>query len=115
MAVWMDDDVDDDDGPTPWALGHDDPDPFEFEGEEHDEADPWLDEQLAELRPVTSSHTAPDLSADRSPPGGAGGMVLRRPAPARVSRRRRADLSVVDDLPDLSVPGYVRDRRGTWR
>ena len=26
-----------------------------------------------------------------------------------------ADLSVVDDLPDLSVPGYVRDRRGTWR
>src|SRR5688572_32886120 len=66
MAVWMDDDVDEDDGPMPWALGHHDAEPMEhWAEEEDDEADPWLDEQLNELRPNSSPHNEADLSADR--------------------------------------------------
>lgn len=114
MAVWMDD-VDGDDAPMPWALRADEPDPVEDWGEEDDETDPWLDEQLAELRPRSRSQPDPALSADPFERGGVGGMALRRPAPDRVPRRRQADLDVVGDLPGLSVPGYVRDRRGTWR
>ena len=47
--------------------------------------------------------------------GGTVGVALRRPAPARPPRRRSADPDAVADLPAVAVPGYVRDRRGTWR
>jgi predicted DNA-binding transcriptional regulator AlpA len=55
----------------------------------------------------------PELS--RPPDAGTDEVVLRHPAPARPPRRRRADPDAAADLPVASVPGYVRDRRGTWR
>ena len=47
-------------------------------------------------------------------PGARGGVALAG-QPARASRRRTANPDAVADLPAVAVPGYVRDRRGTWR
>lgn len=119
MGRWLeqdlDDDLDDDGGAAPWALGHDDdPEPLERWDDQDDEAgDPWLDEQLDSLR----SAGDPDLPTEAGRPRGdeAAGIVLRHPAPVRSPRRRRADPEAAADLPRPATPGYVRDRRGTWR
>ena len=108
------DDEDDEVGPQPWALGDDDPDWLEpvhvDDGEEVGAADRWLDQQLARAGSGTD-----DGDPDRGQPSGRGGVALRRPAPTRRPRRRTADPDAVADLPAVAVPGYVRDRRGTWR
>lgn len=140
--VEFDDEVDD--GSGPWALGdaEDETDLFESGESDDDRTDDWLDEQLARLNTTgrtstpTSSVTTPtgagDATADADraddapdaleAAAGAGtvsdpagdDVVLRRPAPRRV-RRRRADRDVAGDLPAPDLPGYLRDRRGTWR
>ena len=121
------DDVDEDDaaGFEPWALGDADLEPLAVVDEEAGvgEADGWLDEQLARLQP---DRTVPGgghdgdtpLDPDTPPADGSpqiGRVVLRRPAPGRGPRRRRADPDAAADVPAPSVPGYLRDRRGTWR
>jgi predicted DNA-binding transcriptional regulator AlpA len=111
MAHWVDDEVDEE-GPAPWALGDDDFEPLaRWDDDGGDLADGWLDDQLRQVR----------STVDRGAPGGtcpenvAGGVALRHPAPTRPPRRRRADPDAVSDIPAPNIPGYVRDRRGTWR
>jgi hypothetical protein len=132
MEPWVDDDLDD--GSEPWALGDDDPEPLEQWPVDGDVADRWLDEQLGRLRPSAGDdgtaqasglghlHGSGERGSDAGSLGGAapvgtggGGVVLRCPAPGRAPRRRRADPDAAADLPAPDVPGYVRDRRGTWR
>jgi predicted DNA-binding transcriptional regulator AlpA len=99
---------------SPLALGDegDDVDPFERWEIDDGLTDDWLDEQLAGLN---GARDAPDRPTDADDVGSRDeGVVLRRPAPPRY-RRRRADADSANDLPALNVPGYVRDRRGTWR
>jgi predicted DNA-binding transcriptional regulator AlpA len=104
-------------GISHWALGddEDDNDVFETWDADDDLTNGWLDEQLARVNDA-DSETSPaaiaDDQRDSEPTGD--GVVLRRSAPLR-HRRRRADRDAVADLPALNVPGYVRDRRGTWR
>jgi hypothetical protein len=105
------DDEDDDAGCEPWALGDDEPEGLD-RGHVDDEigaADRWLDEQLRRHSPPEIDNGAADL------PSPSHGVVLRRPASTRPARRRIADADAVADLPPACVPGYVRDRRGTWR
>jgi predicted DNA-binding transcriptional regulator AlpA len=88
-------------------------------GEDGDVLEDWLDRRLAENRNLLEGDNGPG-DRDRDDPDGDNqlpetGPVLRRPAPARVVRRRRADPSASADLPAATVPGYYRDRRGTWR
>jgi predicted DNA-binding transcriptional regulator AlpA len=117
MGHWIDEDLDDD-GAAPWALGDDEPEPLgAWDGDDNGDgsdgggpADDWLEEQLARLGPPPAAGHADGGGVE---PGG--GAVLRRPAPGRVPRRRRADPDAAADLPAPVVPGYVRDRRGTWR
>lgn len=103
------------DGPSPWALGDTDNDDVSelFERWDGDDelTDDWLDEHVAGLNGAADH--AKEATVDDPEPGG-GGVALRRPAPRRV-RRRRADWEAAADLPAPNVPGYVRDRRGTWR
>ena len=108
MTAWLDDD--DGDGATPWALGDDDVGPLDrWDGTALDDtADDWLDDALSRLGPAGPTVDG-ECEEDRS-----GGVVLRKPMAAR-PRRRRADPDAVGDLPAVAVPGYVRDRRGTWR
>jgi hypothetical protein len=135
-------DLDDDDDPAPWALGDDvEPDGLQrWDGDDDgSDADTWLDEQLGRTGPddaVNPFAGASDVvgspgfgapAINGSEPvgergdGGAGpadfddGLVLRRAAPAGPPRQRRADPDGMADLPAATVPGYVRDRRGTWR
>ena len=122
-------DIEDDEeetGSEPWALGDLELEPLDFANDEDDvgEADGWLDEQLGRVRADGSAGDAAteqrDASAFGSIPssaldGGGGAVVLRRSASTRSPRRRRADPEAVSDLPVPNVPGYVRDRRGTWR
>ena len=133
MAHWIDDDLDED-GPAPWALGDDEPQPLDtWDSDDEDDrvgpGDAWLDEQLARLNPrsdvdgVAGGSDNDDSATSAGvgepswagPDAGGGGVVLRHPAPSRAPRRRRADPDAVADLPAPVVPGYVRDRRGTWR
>src|SRR4051812_27897719 len=113
----------DGDGPAPWALGDDDePEPLGVDwgnGADDDAGDPWLDEQLSELHRTIGEGTphpsTVDGAVDGDRPDRPVGVVLRRAAPARSSGRRRADPDAAADLPAPHTPGYVRDRRGTWR
>ena len=119
------------------GLGDQDPDDWDEDdpGDDddgHSGADRWLDEQLGRLgspQRAGDRTYAIDASDIEDPPAAgrseraadeAGldgdGVVLRRPAPGRAPRRRRrADPDAAADLPAVAVPGYVRDRRGTWR
>jgi predicted DNA-binding transcriptional regulator AlpA len=115
---------DDDDGAEPWALGDDDPDLLDPVCREDGvgEAERWLDERLGRLSPAYGSDEGVgrpvepgDEALSATPTGGGGEVVLRRSAPTRPPRRRRADPDAALDLPSAVVPGYVRDRRGTWR
>lgn len=128
MRDWMDDDADDDGGAEPWALGDDEPEPLvRWDGDgDGGAADRWLDEQLGRVGSAApddgDDETAggdgygPGAGPDGVPvDGGGGGVVVRRSAPSRSPRRRRADAEAAGDLPAPVVPGYVRDRRGTWR
>jgi len=110
----FEDDVED--GSAPWALGDADDNGELFErwdGADDDLTDGWLDEQLA--RVSDANDTTASTGADDGAGQAAGdGVVLRRMAPQRY-RPRRADRDADADLPTANVPGYVRDRRGTWR
>lgn len=117
-------DLDDDGqeaGSEPWALGDLDLEPFELGDKDGriGEADSWLDKQLGEFRSDESARDEPYESATSDPEAtgakSGGEVMLRRPSPTRSPRRRRADPEAVADLPPAVVPGYVRDRRGTWR
>jgi len=120
LRPWLDDDVDADE--EPWALGDDEPEPLAQWNDDdlgdEDLGDGWLDGALRDVRrePPCSEEARPP-SADASPTSArpAGDMLLRRPAPTRAPRRRRADPVAAADLPVPDVPGYLRDRRGTWR
>lgn len=103
-----------DDGMSPWALGDDEEDGDLFETWESDDelTDGWLDAQLARISNADSA--TPREAGDDDAEAKGDGVVLRRAAPVR-HRRRRADRDAAAELPALSVPGYVRDRRGTWR
>jgi predicted DNA-binding transcriptional regulator AlpA len=114
-------DLDDDD---PYGAGDEDEDPVELAqwsfddvdgGEVGDVLDDWLDRRLAANRHLVEGDCGPDDSDPDEDLLPEKGPVLRRPAPARVVRRRRADPSASADLPTATVPGYYRDRRGTWR
>jgi predicted DNA-binding transcriptional regulator AlpA len=118
---YQDIDEPDDDLATSWALGYDD----ECAGlaqwdlpDGESPADAWLDEQLA--RPGSPQGPAPEVATPEGLPSDlvkvcdTDGPVLRRPAPRRVVRRRAA-AGAPADLPAPMVPGYLRDRRGTWR
>jgi predicted DNA-binding transcriptional regulator AlpA len=121
--------IDDDEeeaGNEPWALGDLDLEPLDFPDDEDGvgEADGWLDEQLGRLPSeglCGDGSSAPAEPSDSEAislsvaEGDGGEVVLRRSAPTRTPRRRRADPDAVSDLPTTVVPGYVRDRRGTWR
>jgi predicted DNA-binding transcriptional regulator AlpA len=121
MDFDLDDDDDDRRDRAPWALDDDEPETPEagLADDGPTAADRWLEAQLGELRPPRR---------EQGEAGGAGatlavkqfddtseGIVLRRPAPPRPPRRRRAHPDGVADLPAADVPGYLRDRRGTWR
>jgi predicted DNA-binding transcriptional regulator AlpA len=140
-----DHDFDDDDGSVPWAFGADEPDRMETwdDADGVSAADTWLDEQLGRLGsegqgeadeaevPVVDAggHGGCSASRDAVPGDGSGpvgecgddrtgpapGLLLRHPAPTGRPRRRRADRDGAADLPVAALPGYVRDRRGTWR
>lgn len=112
MDVRIDDAVDDP-GATPWALGDDDDAELFERWEDDDRADDWLDDQLRRLAPPAGPGV--DRPAGDEDDAADGGVVLRCPAPGRPPRRRRVDPAVAADLPAPEVPGYVRDRRGTWR
>jgi predicted DNA-binding transcriptional regulator AlpA len=126
MVSWIDDELEDD-GAEPWALGDGDAEPLAVwdDAGGGDAADGWLDEQLGRLHPgagpaeadLDGPASAVAVVEDRGEPDpfGLDGVVLRRPAPGRPPRRRRADPAVATDIPVVDVPGYVRDRRGTWR
>jgi hypothetical protein len=122
MRSWIDDE--EDEGAEPWALGVDDLEPLEGwdDGEIGDAADRWLDEQLGGRGPAAAGGNGDGKAEDGSQddpsdsmPAGGGGVVLRRSAPTRSRPRRRADAEAAADLPAPVVPGYLRDRRGTWR
>ncbi|HZQ77549.1 MAG TPA: hypothetical protein VFE55_09480 [Acidimicrobiia bacterium] len=119
MRPWLNDDVDTD--AEPWALGDGEPEPLARWDDDDlgdgDVDDGWLDGALGDARLEPRRSEEPPPPADTSPTSvtTAGDLALRRPAPQRVSRRRRADPDAVADLPAAVVPGYVRDRRGTWR
>ena len=107
-------DDEDDDGCEPWALGDDEPGWLERVDVDQGEvgaADRWLDQQLTGPGIAEFDDGAPELPER----GGGGEVALRRPAPARPPRRRTAHPDAVADLPAVDVPGYERDRRGTWR
>jgi len=121
MVSWIDDELDED-GVEPWALGDDDAEPLAVwdDTDGGDTADAWLDKQLGRLHPgagpAETDRDAPPPVGDTEPaPFEHDGVVLRHPGPARPPRRRRADPAVAADIPVVDVPGYVRDRRGTWR
>jgi predicted DNA-binding transcriptional regulator AlpA len=103
-----------DDDVSPLALGDREDDVGLFERWETDDdlTDEWLDEQLTGLTGGQRAAAQPVIADDVD--SGEDGVVLRRPAPQR-HRRRRADRDATADLPAIDVPGYVRDRRGTWR
>ena len=130
-------DEDEDDRWEPWGLGDDEPETPE-PGDSDDgptNADRWLDEQLGQLRPQPLADATPpaapagEHAAQRPDTGDGPGsalmpdrtsgsqecLLLRKAAPTRPPRRRRADPDGVADLPAACVSGYVRDRRGTWR
>jgi len=121
MGLWLDDQVEADDGP--WALGDDDPDPLarwdDDDLGDDEGGDGWLDDALRRVRaPLAALPDEPEPPAANPAPDEAStadAVPLRRPAPHRVARRRRADPDAAADLPAAVVPGYVRDRRGTWR
>jgi predicted DNA-binding transcriptional regulator AlpA len=103
------------DAVSPWALGDDEEEDGDlFEPWESDDGliDGWLDEQLARINDAQGTAAQTDTVDEGETIGD--GMVLRRSAPQR-QRRRRADRDGAADLPAANVPGYVRDRRGTWR
>ena len=128
-------DLDDDDtGFEPWALGDRELDPHEETDSGEDDgpsgADRWLDEQLERFgtwnptandgddgAPAETAGKAAEAAACGAQADGDGDDVaLRRPAPTRPPRRRRrADAAAATDLPAMPTPGYMRDRRGTWR
>src|SRR5437763_6075432 len=137
MALGYDLEDDDETGLEPWALG--DPDLDEWEDDDTGDsedgptgADRWLDEQLGRLGSPSSVPNEACQCADPDDGKALGvgpaqkaadeegvvsdGTVLRRPAPTRAPRRRRtAHADAAGDLAVVAVPGYVRDRRGTWR
>lgn len=119
MPAWLDEDVDDE-GAEPWALGDDDFEPLAEWQDDEDLADDWLDRQL-QLQPRDGAGEPPArgdgiVAGDRANGvSDGGGVVLRRSAPVRPPRRRRADPEAAADLAAPGTPGYVRDRRGTWR
>jgi hypothetical protein len=130
-------DLDDDAGFEPWALGdHDLEDDEDVDSGDNSDgpsgADGWLDEELGRLGSrqavgdevhdgdPTDANASPSAGRSETAPDHAAGdgddVVLRRSAPTRPPRRRRrADAAAAADLPAAVVPGYVRDRRGTWR
>ena len=118
-------DEDDDTGSEPWALGDLDIGPPDLDDDEDGigAADGWLDEQLGQLRsdkasadgPFDEAALASAQTMDTTPAGDGKEVVLRNPAPTRRPRRRRAAPDAAADLPRAVAPGYVRDRRGTWR
>lgn len=121
MTAWLEEDVDDE-GATPWALGDDGIEPlarWDADGDE-DLADEWLDRQLQRQPRVVVDQPATDPNRPVGAAGAngedaGGGVALRRSVPVRSPRRRRADPEAAADLPAPDTPGYVRDRRGTWR
>lgn len=127
MRLEYDLDEDDETGVEPWALGDQELDPpgsaDVVDDDGFSEADTWLDEQLGQLpdRSLRDGSCDPvgrsdaDAASNAVLEAGGGEVVLRRSAPTRSPRRRRADADAACDLPPAAVPGYVRDRRGTWR
>ena len=121
--------IDEDDeeaGHEPWALGDLDLKPLDWADDEDGdgEADGWLDEQLGRVSsegwcgngsPAPAEPSDSEAISSSVAEGDEGGVVLRRSAASRSPRRRRADPEAVLDLPAAVMPGYVRDRRGTWR
>jgi hypothetical protein len=115
MGVWIDGEVEDE-GAAPWALGDDeDTEPLARWDSDDDLAERWLEDQLTQLRPQPADPSNGDSASAGERPADDEGVVLRHPAPVRPPRRRRADPDAAADLPAPVVPGYVRDRRGTWR
>jgi predicted DNA-binding transcriptional regulator AlpA len=99
MDPWLEDDIEE--GAAPWALGDDEVEPLDRWDGDEGLADDWLDARLARAKEEEPALPMP-----------AGASVLRA---ARPARRRRADPDAAADLPASDTPGYIRDRRGTWR